>query len=403
MPSRPTGTGVVRAINARAALRLLLDQGPLSRPQIAAALGVSKPTASHLLAQLHQSGLVRSGGSRSGTVGRAAELFGVDETAAYAAAVDVTPERIATAVVDFTGARVGAFELPAPEDPHADPADLVLSALRGACAPIGVDPAGLRSVVIGIQGAIDPGTDRLRFAAHLANWQRAGLTTEIRERIGAPVAIENDVNLAAIAECAHGVATADDCFAVLWVSGGIGMALMFRGQIHRGLTGGAGEIADLPLPGAPAARASDGSGVGGMQALAGARALGRVLAAQGFREATPAAALRAAVTAPSERAESALDEIARRLALGLSSVVAIVDPDLIVLAGDFALAGGERLRARVQDRLHERIVARPRVRLSGLAGNPVLDAALRLALSTARDEVLGAISGGRAPGAAADA
>lgn len=121
MPSRPTGTGVVRAINARAALRLLLDEGPLSRPQIAAALGVSKPTASHLLAQLHQSDLVRSGGSRSGTVGRAAELFGVDETAAYAAAVDVTPERIATAVVDFTGARVGAFELPAPRIPTRTP------------------------------------------------------------------------------------------------------------------------------------------------------------------------------------------------------------------------------------------------------------------------------------------
>ncbi|HZU92578.1 MAG TPA: helix-turn-helix domain-containing protein, partial [Microbacterium sp.] len=90
MPTPPTGTSVVRAINARAALRLLLDRGPLSRPEIAALLAVSKPTASHLLAQLRESGLVKSDGNRDGTVGRAAELFSANETAAYAAAMDVT-------------------------------------------------------------------------------------------------------------------------------------------------------------------------------------------------------------------------------------------------------------------------------------------------------------------------
>lgn len=395
MPTPPTGTSVVRAINARAALRLLLDLGPLSRPEIAARLGVSKPTASHLLAQLRESALVKSDGSRDGAIGRAAELFSVNETAAYTAAMDVTPERIATAVADLTGAIVGAFELPTPVGTVTDPPAQVHEALLGACEQAGIALAGLRLVVIGIQGAIDPTSDRLRFAAHLPGWQRSGLTATLQERIGAPVAIENDVNLVTIAERAHGVAVENDSFAVLWVSDGIGMGLMLGGRVHRGLTGGAGEISDLPLPGAPRTPANE-HGASGMQAIAGAPALGRVLAEHGFEAEAPVDAMRAAVAAGSDRASAALDEIARRLALGLSAVVAIVDPDLIVLAGDFALAGGERLRSLVQHHLHAAVVARPPVLLSGLDDNPVLDGALRLALTTVQDEVLSTVSGGQA-------
>lgn len=395
VPTPPTGTSVVRAINARAALRLLLDRGPLSRPEIAALLAVSKPTASHLLTQLRESGLVRSDGNRDGAVGRAAELFSANETAAYAAAMDVTPERTTALVIDLAGSVVGSFALPTEDGVAVDPAAQVQSALTGACEDAGIDASAVRRVVIGIQGALDPTSDRLRFAAHLPGWQRPDLTEALEERIGAPIDIENDVNLVAIAERAHGVAVNDDSFAVLWVSDGIGMGLMFGGRVHRGLTGGAGEIAELPVPGAPVPQETNEFGASGMQALAGAPALGRVLADYGFSAATPVQAMTDAVSAGGDRAAAALDEIASRLALGLSAVVAIVDPNLIVLAGDVALAGGERLRSLVQHHLHATVVARPPVLLSGLDGNPVLDGALRLALERVQDEVLGTVSGGQ--------
>ncbi|WP_217181186.1 ROK family transcriptional regulator [Streptomyces sp. AC495_CC817] len=395
MTTAPIGTSVVRAINARAALRLLLDRGPLSRPEIASLLTVSKPTASHLLAQLRDSGLVKSDGSRDGAIGRAAELFSVNEAAAHTAAMDVTPERIAVVVADLVGTTVGRFVLDTVEGETADPGAQVLEALSGACAQAGIAPSDLRRVVIGIQGAIDPTSDRLRFASHLPGWQRSGLSATLQEHVGAPVDIENDVNLVAIAERAHGVAAQHDSFAVLWVSDGIGMGLMFGGRVHRGLTGGAGEIADLPLPGAPTVTETNEYGASGMQALAGAPALGRVLAANGFDGETPVASMAAAVASDSDAAAVALDEVARRLALGLAAVVAIVDPDLIVLAGDLALAGGERLRSLVQHHLHATVVARPPVLLSALDENPVLDGALRLALTRVQDEVLGTVSGGQ--------
>lgn len=400
MVNPPTGTSVVRALNARAALRLLLDSGPLSRPEIASALAVSKPTASHLLTQLRESDLVRSDGSRDGAIGRAAELFRVNERAAFTAALDVTPERIIAAVVDVTGTRIGESELATEEGVEADPGELVHTVLTEACTNGGIQLSDLSLVVIGIQGAIDPTSDRLRFAPHLPGWQRSGLTEQLEKRIGAPVSIENDVNLVAIAERAHGAAEDLDSFAVLWVSDGIGLGLMLGGRIHRGLTGGAGEISDLPLPGTPVPPAKNEHGASGMQALAGAPALGRVLAAHGFDAHTPTEAMLLATADEGESAAAALDEVASRLALGLSAVVAIIDPDVIVLAGDFALAGGERLRSLVQHHLHATVVARPPVLRSTLEGNPVLDGALILALARAQDEVLSTVSGGQSRSAA---
>lgn len=401
MPTTPTGTSVVRAINARAALRLLLDRGSLSRPEIAGLLAVSKPTASHLLAQLREHGLVKSDGNRDGVVGRAAELFSANETAAYSAAMDVTPERTSTVVADLMGSVVGSSSLTTKPGVEVDPAAHVRRALSSACTDAGIPASAIRRVVIGIQGAIDPTSGRLRFADHLPGWQLPDLTAALRDVLGAPVDIENDVNLVAIAERAHGVATGNDSFAVLWVSEGVGMGLMFDGRVHRGLTGGAGEVADLPLPGAPLPPQTNESGASGMQALAGARALGRVLAEHGFSAATPVQAMTDAVADDGEDAASALDEIASRLALGLSAVVSIIDPDLIVLAGDIALAGGERLRSLVQHHLHTAVVARPPVLLSSLDGNPVLDGALRLALERVQDEVLSSVSGGQSKPAAA--
>ena len=396
MPTPPTGTSVVRAINARATLRLLLDDGPQSRPDIAARLLVSKPTASHLLAQLREDGLVLSDGNRDdGAVGRAAEMFRVNASAAYAAAIDVTPERIAAAVVDLIGTRVGEYELPTPEGDDVEASERVHDVLSGACEHAGIPLTALRLVVIGVQGAIDPASDRLRFAAHLPGWQGDSLTAALTERLRLPIMIENDVNLAAIAERAHGVAAAHDSVAVLWISDGIGMGLMFGGRVHRGLTGGAGEIADLPVPGTPTPQESPEFGTGGMQALAGGPALGRVLAEHGFVRATPNEALRAAAASDDDSADSALDEIARRLVLGLTAVIAIVDPELIVLAGDLALAGGDRLRSRVESGLRAAVVARPLVLLTALEENAVLDGGLRLALGRVQDQVLETVSGGQ--------
>src|SRR3954465_1396573 len=102
---------VLRAMNDRAALDLLLEHGPLSRTRIGKLTGLSKPTASQLLARLEAAGLVVATGTTAGRPGPNAQLYAVNATAAYVAGLDVTPERIRAAVADVAGTVVGEFEV----------------------------------------------------------------------------------------------------------------------------------------------------------------------------------------------------------------------------------------------------------------------------------------------------
>ncbi|MEV1206351.1 MarR family transcriptional regulator, partial [Microbispora rosea] len=123
---------LLRAINDRAALMVLLEHGPLTRPELGALTGLSKPTASQLLARLQEAGLVVLDGIREGLPGRTAELYRINPRAAHVAALDVTPARIAVAVADVTGAVVAEHRLATPGRTGGDVVERVRAALTGS-------------------------------------------------------------------------------------------------------------------------------------------------------------------------------------------------------------------------------------------------------------------------------
>ncbi|MEU2547776.1 ROK family transcriptional regulator [Streptomyces roseolus] len=385
--------GLVRAVNDRAALHLLLRQGPLTRPEVSRLTGLSKPTASQVLARLLDAGLVVGNGLRTGLPGRVPETYRVNPAAAYATAVDVTPEHIAVRTADITGAVLGEAEAPVPARPDRE---ALVEALRTALGRVRA-PEPPRSVVVGVQGAVDPTTGRLGYASEedMAAWLFPDVERTLGEALGLPVRIENDVNLAAVAERDHAAADCPD-FVLLWADEGLGAALVIGGRLHRGHFGGAGEVGYLPLPGAPTAReAGDHYGRHGYQELAGGDAVRGLLRGHGvpgadFAEAV-AEAVRRAGTAEegAQAARAGLVAVAARLAAGLASIVTVVDPGLVVLAGRLCAAGGEPLRALVERELRVLAHSRARVRLSAVTGNPVLAGALALALTEVRDRIFG--------------
>ncbi|MEU9852206.1 ROK family transcriptional regulator [Streptomyces sp. NPDC047974] len=385
--------GLVRAVNDRAALHLLLRQGPLTRPEVSRLTGLSKPTASQVLARLEDAGLVVGNGLRTGLPGRVPETYRVNPAAAYATAVDVSPERVAVRTADITGTVLGESEAPVPARPDRE---ALVEALRTALGRVPA-PRPPRSVVVGVQGAVDPTTGRLAYASEedMAAWLFPDVERTLGEALGLPVRIENDVNLAAVAERAHAAADCPD-FVLLWADEGLGAALMIGGRLHRGHFGGAGEVGYLPLPGAPTAReAGDHYGRHGYQELAGGDAVRDLLRAHGvpgadFAESVTEAVRRAGTSEEgAEAARAGLGAVAARLAAGLASIVTVVDPGLVVLAGRLCTAGGEPLRALVERELRVLAHSRAGVRLSAVTGNPVLSGALALALAEAREQAFG--------------
>ncbi|MFE6912864.1 ROK family transcriptional regulator [Streptomyces rubiginosohelvolus] len=400
-PGSPGASGtpgtprVLRAMNDRAALDLLLEHGPLSRTRVGKLTGLSKPTASQLLARLEAAGLVVATGTSEGRPGPNAQLYTVNPRAAHVAGLDVNGQRIVGAVADVTGATVGQFELATPGRRADSVVRQVADALDGAVKDAGLTRADVHRIVIGTPGAFDPGTGRLRYASHLPGWHSPTLLDELAAFLPMPVEYENDVNLVAVAEQRLGAARGHEDFVLLWNEEGLGAALVINGRLHRGFTGGAGEVGFLPVPGTPLVRQVVKANSGGFQELAGAQAVPRLAKALGIDTpqqpyAKVAAGLLARAAAAYEEDEALtelLRQYAQRLATGLASVTAVLDPGLIVLSGGAVAAGGEILRSLIQSELAELAASRPRLVVGEIDRTPVLRGALERALADTRDEV----------------
>lgn len=376
--STPGTPSVLRAMNDRAVLDLLVAHGPLTRTRIGELTGLSKPTTSQLLGRLEAAGLVHTTGSLSGRPGPNALLYEIDPGAGHVAALSADPTGITALVADITGTVLGKERVEAEavaEDVRHRTAQLVAEAVDGALRQAGLGHEDLRAAVIGTPGAIDPHTGALRYAPHLPGWHSRTLRDDLAAVLGTPVVIENDVNLAAVAEQYEGAAQDHDNYVLTWLDEGVGAAIVLGGTLLRGATGGAGEIGYMPLPGAPLLRGDTrGGGSGGFESLVSAYVV---------RELAGGGATLAQVMAD----DAALAEVARRIATGIAAVVAVVDPELVVLSGSVAQAGGDKLRARVEEELTGLALPRPQIRISELDGDPILTGALRSALTQARDQV----------------
>jgi predicted NBD/HSP70 family sugar kinase len=392
MERRPGTPSLLRELNDRAALELLLTGGPMTRAQLGEQTGLSKVTASQLLSRLEERGLVQVAGEQAGGRGPNAALYGVVPSAAYVAGVHVEHYEVSAGVADVTGQVIAEVSV----DPNGTghPVELVRGAVAAACRSAGVSPEALRAFLIGTPGVLDPRTGDPRLAVNLPAWHD-GVLAALRDDLGRPVRIENDVNLAAMAERAGGAAAGADDFVLVWIGVGLGLATMLGGRLHRGVAGAAGEIGYLPVPGAPLPEDVTHPATGAFQSLAGAQALLPLAAGYGFAESTAGAAVRAAVaaaTAGDERGDAFLTELACRVATGVASVCLVLDPGLVVLGGEVGLAGGTALAGRVAAEVGRICPARPQVVPTAVTGDPVLRGAILAAVDQARGELLASVA-----------
>ncbi|HEY3002387.1 MAG TPA: ROK family transcriptional regulator [Kribbellaceae bacterium] len=394
MAGRPGTPQLLRELNDRAALDLLISSGPLTRAQIGACTGLSKVTASQLLARLEDRGLVAVVGEQPSGRGPSAALYGVVPSSAYVAGLDFGPQAVTVAVADITGATTA--EVTADPNGLEDPARVVRDALTRACDTAGVALSRLHAVVIGTPGVVDPRTGDVRFAFDLPHWHE-GVLGLLRSELRRPVLIENDVNLVAVAEREYGCGRTTDDFALVWIDRGVGLAVMLDGRLRRGRAGAAGEIGYLPVPGVPLPDAVRESASWGQPALAGG--FGSLVSADAVLELARAHGVAGATAVDCVRAANAefLAELARRISYGVAAVNIVLDPGLLVLAGALGAAGGTALAAAVEREVGRLCPTDPRVVVTRVNGNPVLRGALHSALERAREDVFSSIGVGDTP------
>lgn len=225
--------------------------------------------------------------------------------------------------------------------------EVIAGAVREAMAAV----PDVGAVGFGIPSLVEWGTGVSRWANHLG-LDNVDFRAAMADRLGLPVVVDNDANVAALAEHRRGAARGCDHAVLVALGTGIGGALVLDGRLYRGARGFAGELGHLVVDhdGVDCPGACPGRGC--LETLASGRAIGvageRVARAQpdsvlGRLLADTGALKGVAITelahAGDEQALGVLAEIGERLGAGLTGLVNALDPEMVVIGGGAVAAG----------------------------------------------------------------
>ena len=382
---------LLRAINERSVLELIHRRGPLSRAQVARVSGLSKPTVSLALTGLLDARLVREVGRSRGERGPSALLYELNPSAGWVVGIDVGRRWARAAIADITGTIVARRDERAKVASAKALVGQIGSVARRLAADAGVDWAQVTHAVLGSPGVFDPTRDYVAMAPNLPGWSRHGLVEAVRGELGTNVTFENDVNLAALAESEHGLGRNVDTFVFLAVGTGVGMALVLDGHVYRGAHGAAGEIAYLPI-GVGDPRDPSNRRRGAFEEAAAAAGIVRSARELGHANPTTAERIFAAARRGEAIAHRVVQTEAERLAMAIATITPVVDPELVILGGGIG-RNGDLLLEPIEQELRRLLPFRPRVVVSALGEEAVLQGAIATALEVARERVFH-----RAPG-----
>jgi predicted NBD/HSP70 family sugar kinase len=387
-------TTVMRVMNERAVFERIRLLGPVSRPQLADATGLSKPTISLALVNLERCGLVRHVGQRTGNSGRAALLYEMRPEAGWVVGVDVGRSWLRVALANLAGEVV----LRRQERSQSRDATKLVAQIGSVVSALAVE-AGLSYedvtyTVIGSPGVVDERSGAMRLAANLSGWNGPGVLDALRERLGPSLAVENDINLAALGEQAHGLGKGVSHFVFVSVGTGIGMGIVIDGQLHRGARGAAGEIGFLPLGEADASVEETGKRRrGSLESVASADAVVANARRLGMRSVMTAKQVFES-TGASDKAAQAVRVEAEHLARAVAAVTSVLDPELVVLGGGIG-RNGDLLIAPMEKHLRKLLrMPPPPLMVSALGDDAVVLGALAIALVRAREKVFARAMGG---------
>jgi predicted NBD/HSP70 family sugar kinase len=376
---------LLRALNERLLLEHIRAAGRASRAELARVTGLSKPTVALALGNLELDGLVKIAGLKTGSPGPAAALYEIRPDAGYVLGLDVGREYLRGALADVGG----SVRARSSREAHAAGATERLAELTlladELVSTAGITRSQITQVVVGSPGVYHPRRAALVMAANFPGWESPRVLVELQRSLGPTTIIENDIALAALAERDLGHGRDVRTFCVVSVGTGVGMGVVIDGRLHRGAHGAAGEIAYLPLAGTEVS-AHDARRHGLLEATASASAVVKAARGAGVRGANSAREVFAAAAAGDLKAAAVVEHEVKLIARAVSSVVAVVDPELVVLHGGIGQAPG--FAAAIAAELDKLVPFAPEVRVSALGHNAVVDGCLAFGLEKAWQQVL---------------
>jgi predicted NBD/HSP70 family sugar kinase len=394
LDSTATAPQALRRTNLNAVLRVMRSSSAVTGTDLIEATGLTRATVIAVCDDLIRRGWVRELEAPKGPgpqKGRPARHFEFNEAAGSVLGIDVGMATTTVLVADLKGRILGrtSERFSKAAAGAAERRSTIAHAVDQALAAAGLGHTAVLAVGIGLATAVDKHGNIVKGRQH---WDRfdLGLQTEAWKDHGWPVLLENDANLAALAERWCGAGAGVDDLVVLLAGERLGSGLIESGRLLHGCNGGAGEVGSLELV----------EGVGSQDGIAKlARLWGTALLASGaetsIRELVEPGTTRVsarfvfeAAAGGDGAAQQILERIARRMARVISLLGTFLNPELVVIGGAVA-ASASMLLPGITAELPRLTETPPRIAVSGLGDAIVATGAVRLALDYVEQNALG--------------
>lgn len=333
MIANTEGTGAEGA-NLQRVLNFLRSGHVHTRASLAAATGLARSTAAARIDALDELGLIRHVGPAASTGGRRSSQFSFAFDARLVVAVDLGAAHCRVAITDLKS-EILASERVIIEIARGPKVVLDTVAELGLklIADLGRTIADIAGVGIGLPGPVEHGTGRPSNPPIMPGWHDYDVPSHLHASFGAPILVDNDVNIMALGERSAAWTDINDLVFVK-VATGIGAGLVLSGTLQRGAQGIAGDMGHMLV-------SSEGSFTV-LENIASGSALAATLRNGGIDavDARAVARLAREGSAPTLRV---IRQAGRNLGAALVSLVCLTNPAVIVLGGSLAVASSELL------------------------------------------------------------
>ncbi|MEV6154520.1 ROK family transcriptional regulator [Nonomuraea sp. NPDC052129] len=389
------GTQFMREVNAGAILRRLRTETSMSVSALAKAVGLSRQAVTRSLNALAAEGLVEFGSldRDSSRAGRPAQLVRFRAEAGYVLGLSISPQELRVAVSDLAGTVAAADAVQLCGGSHGQQVvETLLPAVARTLEAAGITTGDLWFASVGTPGIVDPATGIIRLIPSMPGLTGDLLHRRMKDALGCPVYLDNDVKLATQGERWRDSERREDSLVMVHWGERVGAGIVLNGELYRGASNDAGDVGFLDLFAATPPEPRHPHGLGPFEDWVGGEEIVRLAKAAAERDGDDA--LRARLEAAGERAFDAvldavvdgtpsaldaLDVVARRFAKGVAAIRAILDPRLVVIGGPLARCG-ETLLAAVRRHLAEQPLDQPALEVSTLQDDAVVHGALRHSL-----------------------
>lgn len=364
-----TGTYQVtaRRRNLATVLRSIVDGGPRSRARLAEDNHLTKATVSSLVGELEDRGFVVVGESSGHGPGRPGQVVRLNTESVRCLGIEINVDYIAGVALDLTGQVRARARRPLPLAKVGFERGLRLAAevAEGLVRAGGSSPRQVHSIHLSIPGLVDAAAGVLTHAPNLG-WSDVDMVRRFGRELrwkSVRIAIENDANLGAIAE--YAARRPAGVRELLYVVGevGVGGGSVVDGKIVQGAHGLSAEVGHMPI--GPQSRVCGCGRRGCWETVVGLAALLNDVAAPPDPIHDPTIDLgtrlvdiRDRALAGDRRVIRALTRHARWLGIGLSVIISVVDPAIIVLGGHFVPLQGFLVRPMMAE-ISARTIAYP--------------------------------------------